>query len=355
MSRATAAEGVSYALRMVRPARVVRAGLWLEAVPAPRLALAGLVLLNLMWGGSLPATKLALLSFGPFSLAAARLILASALFLLVLGPNALRAVSVGDALRMAGLGVIGFTGVQVFQAVGTGQTSGATATVLASTSPLWIALLAPILLGENLRLAAVLGVLLALLGVAAITGLGPGQATGVSGAPIGNLIVLLSSVSSALYTVLGKGLARRYSPLMLCGISCLGGALASLPLAAWELSADAASPTVLAWALLAYLGVLVTFVGFAVWFWGLRALPAAQAGALIFLQPLSGLVLAILVLGDRPTPSFLVGCVLVLAGVYLAVGARPSIRVVVAASVKWVTRSSKRSSRSRTTGSTTAP
>jgi drug/metabolite transporter (DMT)-like permease len=37
-------------------------------------------------------------------------------------------------------------------------------------------------------------------------------------------------------------------------------------------------------------------------------------------QPLSGLGLAILVLGDRPTPGFVLGCALVLAGVYVAVG-----------------------------------
>jgi len=54
----------------------------------------------------------------------------------------------------------------------------------------------------------------------------------------------------------------------------------------------------------------------------LRALPAAQAGALMFLQPLSGLILAVLILGDRPTPGFVVGCGLVLAGVYLAAGRR---------------------------------
>jgi drug/metabolite transporter (DMT)-like permease len=40
----------------------------------------------------------------------------------------------------------------------------------------------------------------------------------------------------------------------------------------------------------------------------------------MFLQPLSGLILAVLILGDRPTPGFLVGCALVLAGVYLAAG-----------------------------------
>jgi drug/metabolite transporter (DMT)-like permease len=278
-----------------------------------------------MWGGSLPATKLALDSFGPFTLAAARLLLASALFLVVLRPTALLRLPLADGLRMAGLGVIGCAGVQALQALGAGQTSAATATVLASTSPLWIAVLAPVLLREHLRLWPVIGVLLALLGVAAITGLNePGA---LAGSPVGNVVVMLSSVAAALYTVLGKGLAKRYSPLMFCGVSCLGGALASVPLASWELSTTVLRPTVLGWVLLAYLAVLVTFVGFVIWFWGLRALPAAQAGSLMFLQPLSGLILAVLILGDQPTPGFVVGCGFVLAGVYLAAGGPQARRV----------------------------
>jgi O-acetylserine/cysteine efflux transporter len=220
---------------------------------------------------------------------------------------------------MAGLGVIGFAAVQVFQALGTAQTSGATATVLASTAPLWIALLAPFVLGERLRATTLLGLIVALTGVAAVMGVGLGQPYELAGTLTGNLIVLLSSASAALYTVLGKRLAVRYSPLTFCTVSCLGGALASLPLAVRELGTTPVWPTPLGFALLAYLGVLVTFVGFAVWFWGLRALRADRAGALMFLQPVSGLVLASLVLGDHLTPSFLVGCALVVAGVYLAI------------------------------------
>src|SRR5712691_7809357 len=226
---------------MAQPAQLGRIGVRPEAVPSPGWALVSLILLNLMWGGSLPATKLALDSFGPFTLAAARLLLASALFLVVLRPRALRRVPPLDALKMAGLGVIGFAGVQVLQALGTGQTSAATATVLASTSPLWIALLAPVLLREHLRPWPVVGVLLALMGVAAITGLNePGALAGSLG---GNLVVMLSSVAAAIYTVLGKGLAHRHSPILFCGVSCLGGALASLPLASWELSSSPLVPT----------------------------------------------------------------------------------------------------------------
>ena len=283
-------------------------------MPGPGLALTALVLLNLMWGGSLPATKLALSSFGPFTLAGARLLIAATLFLIALPPSEWRRVSRADGLRMAALGVVGFAGVQILQALGTSQTSGSTATVLASTAPLWIAFLAPLLIQERLRAAVLLGLALALGGVAVVTESGGDQTSSVAG----DVIVLLSSVSAALYTVLGKSLAIRYSPLTFCTVSCLGGVLASLPLAGWELTSTPIVPSPLGFLLLAYLAVLVTFVGFALWFWGLRALPAGQAGALMFLQPVSGLVLASVVLGDQLTPTFLVGCALVLTGVYVA-------------------------------------
>ncbi len=296
-------------------ASVVQAlALRLEAVPAPGLALLALILLNLMWGGSLPATKVALESFGPFTLAAARLVLAGVLFVMAAGPAALAKTPRQDAAQMAILGVLGFAAVQVFQALGAGRTSAASATVLASTGPVWIALLAPLVLHERPTVTTFGGVLLALFGVAAITGIDSPE-------PQGAFIVLASSVAYALYTVMGKQLAQRRSPLQFCAISCLGGAVATLPLAIWEITSQGVPrPTPEGWALLAYLAILVTFVGFAIWFWGLRALPAARAGALIFLQPLSGLAMAVLLLGDRPTPTFAVGCVLVLVGVTVSAG-----------------------------------
>jgi drug/metabolite transporter (DMT)-like permease len=290
----------------------------LQAVPDAGVALGALTLLNLMWGGSLPATKLALDSFSPLTLAAARLVLAAALFLLV-NHRAVRRVPRGDGLRMAALGVVGFAGVQTFQALGASQTSGATATVLASTAPLWIALLAPALLHERIRALTLVGLVAALAGVATIMGVGLDQPRELAGSVGGNVIVLLSSVCAALYTLLGKRLLVRYSPLTFCTLSCLGGAIAGLPLGVWEITRTTLEPTAQGWALLAYLSVLVTFFGFSVWFWGLRALPASRAGALMFLQPVSGLALAAIVLGDQLTPTFMVGCVLVLAGVYVAV------------------------------------
>jgi O-acetylserine/cysteine efflux transporter len=279
------------------------------------------VLLNLMWGGSLPATKVALESFGPLTLAAARLMLAAALFLAVLGPRALGRLDRREMARLAALGVVGFTGTQTLQALGTTATDAATASVLAATAPLWIAVLAVLLLGERLSAGVIVGLVLALVGVAAISGLKPATVSELGMTVRGNGMVLLSGATVALYTVAGKDMVRRHPPLLLSGVSCLGGAIAALPLAALELTAHPPVPTVLGWVMVFYLGVLVTFVGFLVWFWGLQAVSAARAGALMFLQPLSGLALSVLALGDRLTPTFLLGAALVLVGVYVT--ARP--------------------------------
>lgn len=281
-------------------------------------AVAALLVLNLVWGGSLPATKLALDGFGPFTLAAARLLLASLLFLpfvwTVRGPS----LRTGYVLRVGCLGVLGFTGTQTLQALGAGGTTGATASVLASTGPLWMVLLAPLVVSERPRPLALIGIVVALAGVVLVVDPGRLPGPGDAGALVSNAVVLLSSGAFALYSLLGKAFDRAHSPTVFTGISCWGGALAALPLAGLELTGVQPVPTPLSWAMLAYLGVVVTFAGFIVWFWGLRRVPAARAAPLLFLQPLSGLVLSALILGERLPSIFLLGTALVLAGVYLA-------------------------------------
>jgi drug/metabolite transporter (DMT)-like permease len=274
--------------------------------------LLALAALNLVWGGSLPATKIALEGFGPLTLATLRLLIASACFApLVLAARSSRPRG-RELVAVTGLGVIGFTGTQVLQALGASGTTAAAATVLASTGPLWMALLAPMLVGEPLAAPVLVGIVLAAIGIVLIVAPGAGAAT------LGGAVVLLSSAAFALYSVLGKRVGARASPLVVAAVGCAGGALAALPLAGLELASARPEPTPLAWAMAAYLSVVVTFAGFVVWLWGVRRVPAAQAGALLFLQPVSGLALSALVLGESLPGSFLVGAGLVIAGVCLA-------------------------------------
>lgn len=285
-----------------------------------RTALVGLMALNLVWGGSLPATKVALESFTPLVLTTLRLVVAALLFVCLVGIGPIIRLGWRQAGVAGGLGVVGYTGTQALQAVGAAGTDAASATVLVVTAPLWIAILAAVVLRERLTVVGSAGLVVALAGVVLVSGLAENWPP--SGSALSGLIVLASGVALALYTVLGKAALRRVEPLVFIGTGCIGGAIASIPLGVWQAATQPQAPTTLGWLMLAYLAVVVTFAGFIVWFWGVRAVPAGQAGALMFLQPVSGLALSAAILGDRLSPTFLIGAALVLAGTYLAAAFR---------------------------------
>ena len=283
-----------------------------------RAALATLILTNLVWGGSLPATKLGLAEFSPFLLAWLRLTLSALLFALAIPRRQLRALGSRAWLSLVGLGVIGYGGTIGLQTLGTTITTGSSASVLASISPIFIPLIALVWLRERPKWSTVAGLLAALAGVALVLGLDPTDPDLVSGQHLsGDLLLLVSSLCFGIFTVVGKGSTRRHSPLLVSGVTCLGGVLGlSLP-AALELAAGLPRPSLLGWGVIGYLGGVVTFAGMLAYFWALRAVPASRGGVFLFLQPVSGLVLASLLLGDVLSPSFLLGTALVLAGVYL--------------------------------------
>ncbi len=282
-------------------------------------ALIILLVVNLVWGGSLPATKLGLLEFSPFTLSWLRLSLSAVLFLAVLfGGRYARALRPSDWLRLLALGVIGYGGTIGLQTLGADGTTGAAAVVLGSTGPLFIALCASFLLHERLAWRTTAGLLVALAGVALVLGLDPADPALVDVRHLrGDLLVLGSAACFGLFAVVGKSAMARHSPLAVSGVTCLGGALTLLPFAGIELAAGSSQPGLLGLAVVVYLSAIVTFVGMLAWFWALRSVPAARGGAFLFLQPVSGVAIAAVLLGDSLTPPFLAGTGLVLGGLYL--------------------------------------
>jgi drug/metabolite transporter (DMT)-like permease len=72
-----------------------------------------------------------------------------------------------------------------------------------------------------------------------------------------------------------------------------------------------------------YLGIISTAVAFFSWNKGLALLPSHQAGLFFFFQPVVGSLLGWLVLNETLTPSFFLGSLLILGGVYLIVQQEP--------------------------------
>jgi drug/metabolite transporter (DMT)-like permease len=178
--------------------------------------------------------------------------------------------------------------------------------------------LSMILLGERLTGARVAGVAMSMAGLAFILLVG-GSASPGRDSLLGNILMLTTVLSWAIYTVLGRHL-RDVEPLAVTAYSTACGTLLLAVAALYEMSAQplpAISWT--GWLIVLYLGVICSVLGYVLWNWSLQHLDAGQAANFINLIPVVGVASGALVLGEPITSGQMLGGVLVLVGVWLAI------------------------------------
>ncbi len=168
-----------------------------------------------------------------------------------------------------------------------GQQHGVPAPVAALTTallPLLVLLLAALLLGEPLTVRKGSAFLVALSGLAVIahSGGGPGAVAGY-----GSLLAVtaLAPLSWAVYSILSKPAAGVAAPLDWTFLAIGLGSLPLLALLPWRGAAELARLDPPGWGALLFLSLLCTLVGYAVWAWLLRHLPASTVGFFVFLNP----------------------------------------------------------------------
>lgn len=74
------------------------------------------------------------------------------------------------------------------------------------------------------------------------------------------------------------------------------------------------------WVSLSFQILIVCVAGMLLWFWLLTVYPASQLGVLMYLTPVCGIVFGVLLLGETVEPNFILGAVLILAGIALVSG-----------------------------------
>jgi drug/metabolite transporter (DMT)-like permease len=71
---------------------------------------------------------------------------------------------------------------------------------------------------------------------------------------------------------------------------------------------------------------VITGLGYFVWNWALEQVPAARAAIYLNVQPLVGALLGVVWLSERFTVFTVAGGALILAGLWLALTGRPTLR-----------------------------
>ncbi|HET7826469.1 MAG TPA: DMT family transporter [Anaeromyxobacter sp.] len=269
-------------------------------------AFATLALLALLWGYSWIPVKIATYDASPLALAALRSGLgALALLAFLAGTRRpLRPPPFGPTLVLGLLQTVGFT---VPQTVAVSLGGAGRIAVLAYTMPLWLALLAWAFLGERPNRARLAALALAAVGLALVVGpLGTRSATaGLLGVLSG--LLWAASAVWALRALLSRG----YDLLSVTTWQMVWGSAVLVALALAFPGEVRWTPSLVA--SVAFLGIVGSAGGWALWTYILTLLPASAAGIGSLATPVVGAVAAAVQLGEIPTRVELVGmaCIVV--------------------------------------------
>lgn len=191
------------------------------------------------------------------------------------------------------------------------------ATVLGNTQVVFVAILAWLLLREQLPLRTTLAIPVVLAGVVLVSGVIGANAYG-SNPQLGVLSGLTTGLSYAGFLiVLRLGNADRRRPAGPLFDATLSATLVSL-LIGWPLGELQLIPTWPAHGYLFALAFTSQFLGWLLISVSLPRLPSALSSVVLTIQPLSAVVLAMLLINEEPSGLQLVGGGIVLAGLLLA-------------------------------------
>lgn len=294
-------------------------------------------------GGATPAvTKLALEGMGPFGLVVTRQILGTAFLLALAAWGARTRGGVApaparwtrrDVALLLALAWAGFALPQLLGAIGLTYSTATHGALLSPLEPIGILLGAALVLRERLGLPHLLAGGLGVIGTSLIVL--PSLSAGAdprAGHLGGDLIMAAGHLCWAIYTLAAKSLVARHDPLQ---VAIRAGAISWLPLVPLALAepfdAARALPAI-GWVLL--LAFLATAVATVAWNRALREVSAGTMAIFVFVQPLVGLAIGVLGLGEPVTVASLLGAALIAIGVALATlrGERVAPRPAVEAS-----------------------
>lgn len=285
------------------------------------LAYTGLVLTPLFWAGNAVVARSVVGTIPPLSLSFWRWTLALLILLPIGLPKVRRQWSIvvqrwPSMLALAAFSVGAFNTLLYLSAK---TTTALNITLVNSTIPVMVALLAWILLRDRVRPFQAIGIALALLGMLVVVSRGDlGVFTALAFQP-GDLIMVAAVFCWGLFSVLLRRQSVPLHPLAFLTVQIALGVLVILPFylldllfisGGFELAPDKLPP-------LLYVSVFPGLLAYAFWNHGVKTIGPSKAAMFMYLNPVFAAVLAGLFLGERLSVFHFIGGVLILLGLLL--------------------------------------
>jgi drug/metabolite transporter (DMT)-like permease len=262
-------------------------------------------------------SKVVLEIIPPFSLVSLRLLLGALTLAMVLAIRGFPTLTRRQTWQVLGVGFVGYGISLSLQFLGTKLSSAANGSLVTSATPAFVLIFAWLLLREKITGRRLLALLLATAGVVAV--IDPRSAQSNLDLFLGNLLLLGAALTWALYSVLVRRATKALDVLPFSLIAFLGGLPVALPAGAWELKTIGVGEIglgIIGGVL--FLGIISTALAMVLWNSAFTLVDANLASLTFFAQPVVGTLLGWFFLGEKITPLFLGGGILIGAGLVIS-------------------------------------
>ncbi len=275
---------------------------------------------NTMWGLMSPAAKTLMSAgvVGPLVVTDFRIFGAALLFWIASLFAPREKVPPRDLWLLAGAGMLGVLFNQGCFIFGVRLTSPGEASVITTTMPMWVMVLAALFLKEPITFKKAGGIAFGATGALMLV-LNGAVGIGNEGdnAMVGDILVLTAQISYALYLTLYKNFIRKYSLFTLMKWMFTFASLAIMPFSVnalidnrWHM---VNAPQALS---LAYIVVCATFIAYMLIMVGQKNLRPTIVGMYNYVQPIVACLVSVVVGLDTFTPMKVIAIMLIFTGVY---------------------------------------
>lgn len=282
-----------------------------------QLAILALIIANIIWGAASPIFKWSMQEIPPYTLGTLRFLLAA----LIILPFVYKKIAIkkADFPKMLALAAIGITlHIAVFF-LGLQMTSSINVPILSALSPVLLIIGSVWYLHEKLKKKIIIGTLISLVGIAIIV-IQPILMTGPDGSIPGNLLIILSIILGAIYTLLLKKYSLSYPALTVVFWTFLLGGLLFIPAFITEIIllnpfANFDGKSLVG---IGYGAIFSSAIAYFFYAFGLKYLTASEVGIFIYIEPIITVLVAVPLLNEIVHPIYILGSLFVFAGIFIA-------------------------------------
>ena len=276
-------------------------------------------LATILWGTDYLFAKIALREVSPVSFAAIRTLISTAVMLsLFLRREPDWRVKPRHLWSLLGLALLGTFANRIFWAAGMNLTTASNASLLSTTSPIFVLIVSFFLFRATVTRRSALGIFISFIGVSlVIQGDWLEWARG-GGNFWGDLCMLMASLTWAFFTVLAKFLMKEYSSDKVTAYIMVIGSLLYLPFLGNEHPGGWGGVSALGWVSVLYVALTGNLLAYLLWMRGIQNIGPLRTILYSYLTPVTAILLAVPFLNETLTLAQIGGALVVFAGVFLA-------------------------------------